>query len=1064
MSFPRNIDIQNAYIHNLNIKHLEIPLNKFVVITGASGSGKSTLIHNVLTNQAARMLNLGLNRSLFNNLQYFSDHQALKVTGITPVQYLSQRFEHKSRRLNLAQFIDVETPINVLFSRFSAFADDNISEAYDKGKIYKLITNLPSPDKQTLENALQRRGQGYKYRYQVTFPIHLPMLPGLEDLDFPAPDNLTQDQIIARNKLIFKAINSNFNYDQDTVVVNKKHVFDYYDLQDDIEDLTFCIETFDVCFSEFRDPQNLPENFAINFDHAYDNALQYEEQAFKDYFNKHAAQQTDLHKLGLKNLKDEQRVEYTATNSNKLRILYPPSVGIYLPTQELLTDYPLQSVVENKQKKLVFDAHDLNAFSTFGKNKCPTCKGSGLNSASNDALNEYCPKCKGIGLAKYILAAKLENKTYKELFTEPLDKVYSFFQRYLKKEKGKISPSEKISNAVDMQVFKVSLIQEILTNLEHLIDLKLGYLNLVRKIYTLSGGEIQHIQLSKILTHQTTGVTYILDEPSIGLPPASNQVLINKLRAVVDRGNSVIVVEHDRDFITQADYVIVLHAGNITFAGEQQQLLEADIPLVKYLQYQTPISQVFADINNKNYNQALEQDKLSLDQEGLKNILINTNFSQNIANNLDTAKVYAKSLDISLETLFSPAYKEIKREKFVYVGVNQGYFKNQTVAFMRNAINVITGVSGSGKSFFAYRVLYLATQAALKPGVKVEEFKKQYKIKNILGGIGSSLTPEQKVNPGHKFSRIIYTKQNLHEVNLSRSISSYFNIDTDLAKIFADSAKLTFRQQNSVLGKSIILEEADFVIKTGKRKNLCSECNGKKYIQVQLEKDISENITCPECNGAGFAPYVLSVYLSYDPHSQMRYNIADFYKLTIDQAYEFLLKYHKSFPSIGLKHIILRLAYLKRFRLGHLSLGQKLEDISGGELQRLYLIREISGTKINKTNPKDQEYLIIIDEPTTGLHFDDIQSLLDFLVELRNEGHTIVLIEHNVDLVANCDYLVEFGPGAADNGGKVVFSGTINQLVQLVENPGNEYVSDMMQEIYNYNLKLHKFIAKEQEK
>ncbi|RIY36174.1 hypothetical protein [Psittacicella gerlachiana] len=1043
------IRIQNAYLHNLQIPELTIPLNKFVVITGSSGSGKTTLIRDILVAQSQMMLNLNHANNIFNFSQYYKQNKILKVNGLTPIQYLSQRIPHNNKRANINQFLGIEAPINVLFSQYASFSEQ-VDKAFTKSDIKKIITSLPTPAPEILQNATKRGGLGYRYRFHVTTPIHLALIPGLENLDFPASTSLTPAEITQRNKTIFKAIRTNFPVEPDTIIVNKSIVLDFFDLEEELEDLDYSINSIDISFYQFKDSQQLDDSFNLEFDKEYDRAVKDEEDFFQEFFNKHAGINTDLNKLGLTS---QDSFNYSSTNQVALRVIYPPQIGIYSPITQEITSYSLQNLVSTGSSQQIFDLSSQNSFSTFGKNKCPDCKGSGLKTQEEDSLEEYCSLCAGTGLSTFLTQAKINNYAYADLFNDPLHKVYDFFLTYLKQEELKIPSSQDyiLSNSVDNQTFKVALIHEVLKQIEHLIDLNLGYLSLVRKVHTLSGGEIQRIQLSKILSNQTTGVTYILDEPSIGLHPIDNQKLINKLKLVVARGNSVIVVEHDRDFILHANEIIDLSNGKILFTGTKENLLKTSLPLVNYLNYKTPISQIFAEINNNFYNQQLEKIKTLIDQDSLKSILVNTDYTSSTVPDLNKITEYAKNLKINLKNLFSLEHRRQRiknKTKILYDQVSVGYFKQEKVTFIRNALNVITGVSGSGKSIFASRILYAATSASLKlkssslKGSSLpKEFKKKYKLEKILG-IGLEQGAKLK-----KFSRVLFTKQSLAKKDLDKEIISYIGINENLAQIFADSSQINMRNQlGTGKGKFITLEPQDFLIKKNNRPNKCSECQGRKYLNIEIDKGVNEKVTCFECNGSGFAPYVLSQYLAYDKNSSVKYNIADFHKLTVDQAYDFLVKYHKNYPSTCLKDIIIRLAYLKRFRLGHLTLGRQVNEISGGEIQRLYLITEISHSKLSRT-PQDQECLIIIDEPSTGLHFDDIQSLLDFLIELKDQGHTIIVIEHNIDLIYNCDYLVEFGPGAAEKGGKVVFSGYIDEIL---ENKTKNQ-THIMQEISKYH-------------
>ncbi|RIY31367.1 hypothetical protein CKF54_06795 [Psittacicella hinzii] len=1042
------IHLQNAYVNNLHIPDLKIPLNQFVVLSGPSGSGKTTLIKDILIPKSQEILNLS--PQSFNISSYYNNNKRLQVTGITPIQYLSQRFINKNKRLNLAQLLGIDHPLNLLFTYFATFNNQEGNQALTYETLVKLIEDSPAPDEQFYEVVKDRIQQ----RFYLTMPVPLALIPSVQKLDFSSAKDLSKEEIVDFNKKILNIIEDFYSSYLDIVIINKKHLFDFYDLKDfEVNDLPFAIESIDVSFNKFRNGKVLSEDFLVELQSDFYEVLQFQEKLFQDLFNQNASLLTNLTSLGLTELDKKEVTDYSNKNFNALRLVYPPQIGFYSPLNKKVEDHSLISTVSSGDKEQILDLKNPSTFSTYGKHRCQSCGGTGIDPVEDNSTKDLCSTCFGTGLAEHIFQATFADKNYAELYNLTLEKLHSF----LKAQITTIEDEQANSSIIDLEAFKNALIGEIVEKLEHLIDINITYLNLARKIDTLSGGEVQRILLSKILSSQTTNVTYILDEPSIGLHPADNHRLIKKIRQLVEKGNSVIAIEHDRDFIEQADYLIYLNEGNILFNDQRANLDKADLALNKYLKFEQPISQVLSEVNNFEYNQELDSLRATIDQESLKVALVNTNYKRTFT--LEKIEEYAKEQGVAVKTLVSPEYRAQKLKdhtKIVYKNINVGYFEQETITLVRNAINVITGVSGSGKSIFADKVLYAATEACLK--IKEKEFEtkrclpkdlqKKFKLDNILG-IGF-----EKKSRLSRFDRVLYASQSIGKNDYSKTLLKFIEMDEELATLFYENSAMLQREQK---GKAKNLTAKDFVVKRKYTKNLCPECKGKQFITINLEEDNVEKVTCFECNGAGFAPYVLAETIAYDPNSSVKYNISEFSNLTVDQAFDFLIKYHKRNPSLNLKNIILKLGYLKRFRLGHLNLNRYLSNISGGELQRLYLIKEISITDV-KTRRKNPECLIIIDEPSTGLHFDDIQSMLDFMVELKNEGHTLVIIEHNVDLIYNCDYLVEFGPGSAEKGGKVIFSGTIKDLLDTVNSKNSPYLSSIMQEISNYHLNYQKII------
>lgn len=1042
------ITIENAFINNLNIPYLQLPLNRFVVITGASGSGKTSLIRDVLVQQSQVLNNLDNVSSLYN---IFGNYDYLKVKGLTPIKYLGQKFVTSRKRLNLAQFIGIETQINLLFSNFGNFANsDSVSQSFNINDIGKIILESP---KLTEELSAKR---GEKYRYIVTTPLHINFFPELIALDLV----LQQQSIQEYNKQVINAIFTQFPIPPDLVIVNKKYLYDTQDLRFDYEEIKEPITCLDRIV------------IAINKDHILDakfsqkiaQAITEEEEHFQKLFLQHAGLKTSFAKVHLETtniLKSTTKEnKYTDAVRQELRKLYPPTLGIYSPFTQTVKDYPLLAVAKNNNSNTFFNINEPNAFSTFGKNRCKVCNGSGLDNEVTKIkeLDEVCSSCHGIGLANYIVEAQFEGKRYIDLYNLSIEKLHDFFNQSL--AKCKIATQEEIQNtslqkSLSPKAFKAALLNDIVMRLENVIAMNLTYLSLVRKVHTLSGGEIQPIQLSKVLSNETSGVTYILDEPSIGLHPINNQRLIDKLKELVNRGNSVIVVEHDRDFISQSDYVLILQAGNISFAGTPEQLRTTDLPLAKYLNFHTPISQTISTINNNHYAQELEKMKSLTTQESLSNILINTDYSGLEDLSIQNIKNIAKKEKSTLAQFLSPRFRNTDKlypRKIVYQGVNVGYFDNVDISFKYGAINVISGVSGSGKSIFANRILFAATKAFLRlnksdltaTGKLKSAFVNEFHVKGIKG-VNSRLT-----NLDEQIDTVIYTNQTPE--NREATILDYIGLNEPIALLFEETSKRR--------SKAKYIQQKDFILSNREKKNKCPECHGKRTVKFIIDNKTTENVTCFECKGTGFAPYVLSEYLSYDKNSNIRLNISDFYNISIDNAYNFFLKYHKAFPSSTVKTIITRLAHLKRFRLGHLILGRSIQEISGGETQRLYLIKEIM-----LSNTKKRQALIVVDEPTTGLHFNDVQSLLDFFVELKNLGHTIIIIEHNIDFIYNADYYLEFGPGANEKGGQVVFAGSITQALSLVDdkhknNKTSNNITQLMEDLYNYDNELQAYLNK----
>jgi excinuclease ABC subunit A len=514
-----------------------------------------------------------------------------------------------------------------------------------------------------------------------------------------------------------------------------------------------------------------------------------------------------------------------------------------------------------------------------------------------------CPDCKGKRLRPEAYYVKFKDKTINDIVTTPINELLDYFQNLVLDEKEEIIAGR--------------ILKEIKQRLSFLYSVGLEYLTLNRTTNTLSGGELQRINLSTSLGSNLSGSMYILDEPSVGLHSSDTNRLIDALFNLRDLGNTVIVVEHDEDIIRAADYVIDIGpyagrlGGEVMFAGTVNELLKADSLTAKYLR-----GELSVPISNK---------------------------------------------------------KRKVRNKITIIGARQFNLKNITVDFPLNMLTVIIGVSGSGKSTLVNEILY----PALKRNFNDLSFKpgKYSKLTGDLSAISdvelidqNSITRSSRSNP-----------------------VTYIGAFDDIRKLFSQQKLSELRGYKP--------GTFSYNVAGGR----CEECEGEGYITVEMQFLADVKLVCEECGGKRYKEEVLDI-------TYQNKNIFDILDLTIDDALDLFSKGKSALE----KKIVTKLKLLTDVGLGYIKMGQSLSTLSSGEAQRVKLATFLSKAETDK--PK----LFIFDEPTTGLHFHDIAKLLKSFNALIENGHSIIVIEHNNEIIKAADYIIELGPKGGSLGGYLI--------------------------------------------
>lgn len=507
-----------------------------------------------------------------------------------------------------------------------------------------------------------------------------------------------------------------------------------------------------------------------------------------------------------------------------------------------------------------------------------------------------CPDCHGNKLKAYPLACEFQNKKIYEITSLTLEEAYHFFQN-LHLDKSSLLIAQ-------------DLIKEILKRLKFLLEVGLNYLTLDRNAPSLSGGEAQRVRLASHIGSGLIGTTYVLDEPSIGLHPQDHYKLINTLKNLRDEGNTVIVVEHDKDTIAAADTIVDFGPLAGKFGGE-------------------------------------------IVAQGTLEEIMNSKASL-------TGKYLKGELKIKVPKKRIP-------EKYLTVSkINHHNLKNVDLILPLNLFVCVTGASGSGKSSLISQTLYPAIYNEIHNS-------------NLFSG------KYGKIEGLENIDKIISVDQSPIGKTIRSNPATYIKVLDEIRDLFADLPESKVRGYNK--------GHFSFNVKEGS----CPYCKGLGKVKVDMDFMEDEWTVCQQCKGMRFDPEILSV--KFKDHS-----INDVLEMEVGTAIDL-------FEAIP--HIASKLKLLKEVGLDYLHLGQSSTTLSGGESQRIKLAKELCKKATGKT-------LYILDEPTTGLHFHDIQKLLTLLQNLVDLGNSVVVIEHNMDFVKTSDFLIDIGPGAGEKGGKII--------------------------------------------
>jgi excinuclease ABC subunit A len=553
---------------------------------------------------------------------------------------------------------------------------------------------------------------------------------------------------------------------------------------------------------------------------------------------------------------------------------------------------------------------DFEGISKFIKNQFDESASTSIKRWAKEFMDEIpCPVCHGSRLKKESLFFKIEDKNIAELSAMDISELTEWFHNL----PPKLSEKQK--------TIATEILKEINDRLKFLLDVGLNYLSLSRSSKSLSGGEAQRIRLATQIGSQLVGVLYILDEPSIGLHQRDNERLINSLKNLRDIGNSVLVVEHDKDMIEEADYVIDIgpkagkYGGEIISKGTPKELLKENTITAQYLN-----GKMKFDIPKKR-------------REG-----------------------NGKSIKLS--------------------GASGNNLKNVTVEFPLGKLICVTGVSGSGKSTLINETLYPILNAHIYNGVKKPQ-------------------PYKKIEGLEHIDKVIDIDQSPIGRTPRSNPATYTDVFSEVRNLFTMTPEAMIRGYKA--------GRFSFNVKGGR----CETCEGSGVRTIEMSFLPDVYVECETCMGKRFNRETLEIRFKGK-------SISDVLNMTVDEAVPFF----ENIPKIYRK-----VKTIQDVGLGYITLGQQSTTLSGGEAQRIKLATELSKKDTGNT-------FYIMDEPTTGLHFEDIRVLMDVINKLVDKGNSVLIIEHNLDVVKLADYIIDVGLEGGKGGGEIICKGTPEEIVK----------------------------------
>ena len=922
------ITITGAKENNLKNINLVIPKNELVVMTGISGSGKSTLAFDTLYAEGQRRYMESLSSYARQFLDRVGKPDVDKIEGLTPAIAIDQKTTSKNPRSTVGTITEIYDYFRLLYARIGVqhcHKCKKVISQMSASDIIGEVAKLPEGAKLVLLAPLVREKKG-SYSDLLESLVHKGYVRAMIDGVMVRLDEeieLSKSKKHTIKVVIDRVIVKEENKERIAADVEKALKESYGELEIDIlnyEELG--LNKSQIHYSE----HNACFDCKISFDPL-------EPLSFSFNSPKGACPECDG--LGLRYALDQDKIidQDLSIEKGAVKIVYGFNKGYYFTFlkgfcahNKIDITVPYSELEEHQKKAILHGNIDEVTF-LWKKHEVKRLFPGIIRIAYDmfkdekelaDYMSEkICNICDSHRLKRESLAVRVGEKGIASLLEMPIAKSYEWFAD---------ENNFAYFNEQDAQV-AAPILNEIRERLYFLFDVGLGYITLGRDARTISGGEAQRIRIASQIGSGLTGVLYVLDEPSIGLHERDTLKLIRTLRSLQEKGNSVIVVEHDKETIENADFIIDIgegagkFGGNVVFSGTLEKLKKAKTLTADYLYGRKKIEYFYRRKQNKYIE--------------IKNVTLN-----NITN------LNAK----------------IPLNNFV----------------------CITGVSGSGKSSLMLQTLLPTARELLNHARKV----------NKVAGV--EITGLENVD------KVIYLDQSPIGRTPRSNPATYTGVMDEIRNLFSQTKESQIRGYTT--------SRFSFNVKGGR----CEKCQGEGEIKIEMHFLPDIMVNCDTCHGKRYNQQTLEVFYKGK-------TIADVLAMSVDEAYEFFAP----IPKINLK-----MKTLVDVGLGYITLGQNAVTLSGGEAQRIKLSKELSRKDTGKT-------LYILDEPTTGLHFADVDRLTNVLHKFVELGNSMLIIEHNLDMIKNADWVIDMGPEGGSGGGLIIAEGTPEDLAKTYEKTGS---------------------------
>ena len=940
------IQVINARENNLKSISVSIPKNKITVFTGVSGSGKSSLVFDIIHKESQRRYIESMSTYVRQMVNIESVPNVEAVEGLSPSIAVNQHKQGISSKSTVATLTDIYDYMRLLFTKIGK----NKTEPQEQHSIHcteegivQYIASMPQDSRVHIMSPVQVSTQK-DYQQAIKDIIQKGFIRAeingkiYDDIEEAPKNKLTSkntiyvivDRVIIKpevEKRLGSSIDSAKHINQNAIVV--RNISQTNSPGNTLDNLT----TYTISKEEYQDiplstlsfysptgtcPSCLGSGVKLTFN--ADLIVPDKSKSLMD---------GALHPWQEGNIKPEFKKETTlmlqALSRKYSFNLNAPWNKLHQTIQNIIlngSDEDIEVVQYHKDKKQTKTTKFPGVLSYMEDNP----------RQHNQSISQYkqhsnCPECNGFRLRKESLELTINDTHIGHAHKLTVPEAYRFYSDL----ETKLNPRERMISG--------RIVHEIKKRLQSLIDMGMDYVNLDRSVASLSGGEFQRIKLCSQIGIGLTGITYILDEPSIGLHRLETHKLIEMCKTLRDMGNTLLIVEHDQDIIKAADHIVDIgigagkDGGSVVATGTANDIINCPSSITGRFLSRKPSTQVNRPVNEK---------------QATKNYITISNATINNLNNLN-------------------------------------------VSIPLNHITCITGVSGSGKSTLAIRALYQTALQKMKQST--ENIQKCAEVSGL-----------------EYINKIVAIDQSPIHTNTRSNLSTYIGIFETIRELFACLTD----------AKMLGIEASHFSFNTAGGR--CDKCNGHGSIKIEMGFMPDMEMRCDKCHGSRYNKKVLSVLYG-------GMSIADILAMTVNEAINFFAK---------IADIVKKLQIIQEVGLGYISIGQTLSSFSGGELQRLKIAKELSkGIK--------GQNLYILDEPTTGLHPQDVDRLISAMHALISKGNTIVAIEHNLDIIINADLIIEMGPGGGVNGGNIIAQGSVQEIMENQKSITGPYIKKYTQ-------------------